>query len=144
MVFYLSMLKKNIRYLYTNDMYEFTLEIIFTNDVKKSLASLYKKWGIKEEVFNCEGCTVTDEDDNSRYGLIFDYNKLTTNLIAHECLHLSAFLLDDRNIDLAGSNSDYENLAWINGLLNDLVHQIIEKEGIEIYQTKILSKFKKL
>lgn len=138
------MLKNEKRYLYQADMYEYTLEVIFTSNVKRSLTSLYKRWDIKEEVFDCEGCTVTDEDDNSRYGLIFRYKDLTDNLISHECQHLSAFILDDRNIDLAGGRDDYENLAWLNGLLNDLVRQIIEKEGIEVHQTKMISRFKKL
>lgn len=144
------MLKKERRYLYEADMYEYTLEIIFTTNVKKSLTALYKKWGIDEDAFDCEGCTVTCEGkggknrDISKYSLIFKYDKLTDNLISHECQHLSAFILDDRNIDLVGGNSDYENLAWLNGLLNDLVRQIIEKEGIEIHQTKMISRFKKL
>lgn len=135
---------KSTRYLYHNDIYEFTLEVIFTLDVKRSLKSLYKRWGIMEEIFDCQGCTVTDELDISRYALIFDTGKLTDNLISHEILHLSTFIFDDRNIDLAGGEDDYENLAWFNGLLNDLIRQIIEKEGYPIYSTKIPSTFKKL
>jgi hypothetical protein len=80
----------------------------------------------------------------TKYALIFDYDKLTDNLISHEVLHLSCFILDDRSIDLAGGNDDYENLAWLNGHLNDMVRQIIEKEGIEIHSTLIQSKTKKL
>jgi hypothetical protein len=45
---------------------------------------------------------------------------------------------------LAGGNDDYENLAWLNGHLNDLVRQIIKKEGIRLHPTLIQSKTKKL
>jgi hypothetical protein len=97
-----------------------------------------------EESLDAEGCTVTCISDITKYALIFDNAKLTNNLISHEVLHLSCFILDDRSIDLAGGNDDYENLAWLNGHLNDMVRQIIEKEKITVHSTLIKSKTKKL
>jgi hypothetical protein len=133
-----------IRHLYTDANYEYTLEVIFTDDVKKALRALCKKWKIVDDIVDAEGFTVRCKNDMTKYALIFDYDKLTDNLISHEVLHLSCFILDDRSIDLAGGNYDYENLAWLNGHLNDMVRQIIEKEGIEIHSTLIQSKTKKL
>ena len=133
-----------IRHLYTDAKYEYTLEVIFTDDVKKALRALCKKWKIVDDIVDAEGFTVRCKNDMTKYALIFDYDKLTDNLISHEVLHLSCFILDDRSIDLAGGNYDYENLAWLNGHLNDMVRQIIEKEGIEIHSTLIQSKTKKL
>lgn len=133
-----------IKHLYTDANYKYTLEIIFTDNVKKSLKALYKKWDMDEEALNAEGCTVTCISDITKYALIFDNAKLTNNLISHEVLHLSCFILDDRSIDLAGGNDDYENLAWLNGHLNDMVRQIIEKENITVHSTLIKSKTKKL
>lgn len=133
-----------VRHLYTDANYEYTLEVIFTDDVKKALRTLCKKWKIVDDIIDAEGFTVRCKNDMTKYALIFDYDKLTDNLISHEVLHLSCFILDDRSIDLAGGNYDYENLAWLNGHLNDMVRQIIEKEGIEIHSTLIQSKTKKL
>lgn len=133
-----------VRHLYTDANYEYTLEVIFTDDVKKALRTLCKKWKIVDDIVDAEGFTVRCKNDMTKYALIFDYDKLTDNLISHEVLHLSCFILDDRSIDLAGGNYDYENLAWLNGHLNDMVRQIIEKEGIEIHSTLIQSKTKKL
>jgi hypothetical protein len=133
-----------VRHLYTDANYEYTLEVIFTDDVKKALRALCKKWKIVDDIVDAEGFTVRCKNDMTKYALIFDYDKLTDNLISHEVLHLSCFILDDRSIDLAGGNYDYENLAWLNGHLNDMVRQIIEKEGIEIHSTLIQSKTKKL
>lgn len=139
-----------IRYLYTNDMYEFTLEIIFTHDVKRSLKALYKRWDIEEEIFDCEACTVTchSEDDSTiditKYGLIFSYKHLTENVVTHEVSHLAAFILDDRSIDLAGGNDDYENFAWLTGHLSELVHQVIRKHSINVKPTTIQGKIKRI
>lgn len=143
-------LLKPIRYIYTDSLYEFNLEIIFTNDLSRSLASVYKRWGISEEIFDCEGCVATCQDkdsnisDTTKYAIIFKYDKLTNGLIAHECQHLAAFILDDRQIDLAGGNDDYENLAWLTGHLNEIVYTIIEKESLPIYRALIEPKIKKL
>jgi hypothetical protein len=133
-----------IRHLYTDANYEYTLEIIFTDNAKKSLKALFKRWNIKDEAVDAEGFTVKCKDDMTKYALIFDINKLTDNLISHEVLHLSCFILDDRTIDLIGGNGDYENLAWLNGHLNDMVRQVIEKEKIVVHSTLIKSKTKKL
>lgn len=143
-------MSKSLRYLYTDSNYEYTLEIIFTNNVKRSLKSLYKRWDLNEELVDGEGLSVTCENeridfkDITKYALIFDYNKLTDNLISHEVLHTSIFILIDRNIDLAGHDDYYENLAWLNGHLNDLVRQIISREKIQMYKTPIEAKIKKL
>ena len=140
----------NIKYLYTDSNYEYTLEVIFTDNIKRALNSLYKKWGIDEEPFECEACTVTCQNDAdnsldiSKYALIFTYDKLTENIITHEVTHLSAFILDDRNIDLQGGNDDYENFAWLSGHLSQIVHQIINKEKITIYPELISAKIKKI
>jgi hypothetical protein len=133
-----------IRHLYTDANYEYTLEIIFTDNAKKSLKALLKRWKIQDEAVDAEGFTVKCKDDMTKYALIFDINKLTDNLISHEVLHLSCFILDDRTIDLIGGNGDYENLAWLNGHLNDMVRQVIEKEKIVVHSTLIKSKTKKL
>jgi hypothetical protein len=133
-----------VRHLYTDANYEYTLEVIFTSDVKKALGALCKKWRIVDDIVDAEGFTVRCKGDITKYALIFDFDKLTNNLISHEVLHVSAFILDDRTIDLAGGNDDYENLAWLNGHLNDLVRQIIKKEGIRLHPTLIQSKTKKL
>ena len=135
---------KPIKYIYINDVYEFTLEVIFTYNVKRSLKALYKKWDIEEEVFDCHGCTVTNEYDTTKYGLIFNLDCLTDNLISHEVLHLSAFIFDDRQIDLAGGEDDYENMAWFNGLLNDLIRQMVKDSKLNIKKCLISSKFKKI
>ena len=135
---------KMIRHLYTDANYEYTLEIAFTDNVKKAFKSLLKRWKMQDEAVDAEGFTVRCKDDITKYALIFDYNKLTDNLISHEVLHLSCFILDDRTIDLAGGNDDYENLAWLNGHLNDMVRQVIEKENITMHSTLIKSKTKKL
>jgi len=142
--------RKPIKYRYIDSLYEYTLDIIFTNDVKRSLKSLYKQWNISEEVHDCEGCTVIcqgKEDkyqDISKYALIFDYSKLTNNLIAHEIQHLAAFVLSDRSIDLEGGNDDYENMAWLNGHLHEVVYSIIDKETLPIYNVKLTPTFKKI
>jgi len=133
-----------IRHLYTDANYEYTLEIIFTDNAKKSLKALLKRWKIQDEAVDAEGFTVKCKGDMTKYALIFDINKLTDNLISHEVLHLSCFILDDRTIDLIGGNGDYENLAWLNGHLNDMVRQVIEKEKIVVHSTLIKSKTKKL
>ena len=133
-----------VRHLYTDANYEYTLEVIFTDNVKKALRALYKKWKMDDYIVDAEGFTVCCKNDITKYALIFDYDKLTNNLIIHEVLHVSTFILDDRTIDLAGGNDDYENLAWLNGHLNDLVRQIIKKEGIRLHPTLIQSKTKKL
>jgi hypothetical protein len=133
-----------IRHLYTDANYEYTLEIIFTDNAKKSLKALFKRWNIKDEAVDAEGFTVKCKDDMTKYALIFNINKLTDNLISHEVLHISCFILDDRTIDLIGGNGDYENLAWLNGHLNDMVRQVIEKEKIVVHSTLIKSKTKKL
>jgi hypothetical protein len=139
-----------IKYLYTDSHYEYTLEIIFTTNVKRSLSNLYRKWNIEEEVFDCEACTVTCQDkdneiaDISKYGLIFSFDKLTENIICHEVAHLAAFILDDRSIDLQGGNDDYENFAWLCGHLSQIVHQVINKEELVIYQENIPAKIKKI
>jgi len=133
-----------VRHLYTDANYEYTLEVIFTDNVKKALRALYKKWKMDDDIVDAEGFTVCCKNDITKYALIFDYDKLTNNLIIHEVLHVSTFILDDRTIDLAGGNDDYENLAWLNGHLNDLVRQIIKKEGIRLHPTLIQSKTKKL
>jgi len=133
-----------VKHLYTDANYEYTLEVIFTSNVKKSLKALFKRWNMEDEAVSAEGFTVTCMNDITKYALIYDTNKLTDNLISHEILHLSCFILDDRTIDLAGGNNDYENLAWLNGHLNDMVRQVIEKENITIHSTLIKSKTKKL
>jgi hypothetical protein len=133
-----------IRHLYTDANYEYTVEIMFTSNVKKSLKALFKRWNMEEEAVSAEGFTVICKNDITKYALIYDINKLTDNLISHEVLHLSCFILDDRTIDLAGGNNDYENLAWLNGHLNDMVRQVIEKEKITVHSTLIKSKTKKL
>jgi hypothetical protein len=133
-----------VKHLYTDANYEYTLEVIFTDNVKKALKALFKRWKMDDEALDAEGFTVCCKDDITKYALIFDINKLTDNLISHEVLHISCFILDDRTIDLAGGNNDYENLAWLNGHLNDMVRQVIEKERITIHSTLIKSKTKKL
>jgi len=133
-----------VKHLYTDANYEYTVEIMFTSNVKKSLKALFKRWKMDDEALDAEGFTVTCMNDITKYALIYDTNKLTDNLISHEILHLSCFILDDRTIDLAGGNNDYENLAWLNGHLNDMVRQVIEKEKITIHSTLIKSKTKKL
>lgn len=139
-----------IRYLYSDANYEYNLEIIFTNDIKRSLGAVYKRWGITEEVFDCEACVACcqgqddDVSDTTKYAILFKYHTLTNNIIAHECQHLAAFILDDRQIDLAGGNDDYENLAWLTGHLNEIVYCIIEKENLPMYKTQIEPKLKKL
>lgn len=137
------------RYLYTDSLYEYTLEIIFSDNVVDALGKLYKRWKLNTKPLDCEACTVTclneetDESDIHKYALIFDYNNLTNNVIAHECLHLATFILDDRNIDLEGGNSDYENLAWLIGSLVEIVYQIVNKEKFKINPPKHPPKLKK-
>jgi hypothetical protein len=133
-----------VKHLYTDANYEYTVEIMFTSNVKKSLKALFKRWNMDDEALDAEGFAVCCKDDITKYALIYDTNKLTDNLISHEVLHLSCFILDDRTIDLAGGNNDYENLAWLNGHLNDMVRQVIEKEKITVHSTLIKSKTKKL
>lgn len=138
-----------LRYLYTDNMYEYTLEILFTDNIVKTLSNLYKRWKLKTEAYNCEACTViclneaTDESDIHKYALIFDVNKLTHNVISHECLHLSTFILNDRNIDLEGSNDDYENFAWLIGSLVEVVYQIINKHELKINKPTHPAKIRK-
>ncbi len=139
-----------LRYLYSDANYEYNLEIIFTNDIKRSLAAVYKRWDIDEEVFDCEACVACCQgkddkfSDTTKYAMLFKFDKLTNNVIAHECQHLAAFILDDRQIDLAGGNDDYENLAWLAGHLNEIVYCIVEKEKLDMYKTPIEPKLKKL
>lgn len=139
---------KPIRYTYTDSNYGYTLEVIFTNNIKRSVLNVYKRWGIEEDAYDCDACVAICEGrdgfaDITKYAIIFKYEALTHGTIAHECQHLSAFILDDREIDLAGGNSDYENLAWLNGHLNEIIHVIIEKEKIPIYKAEIEPKIKK-
>lgn len=126
------------RYLYTDSLYEYKLEIIFTDSVFDALKSLYKRWKLNTEPLDSTACTVsclneeTDEIDIHKYALIFDINNLTNNVISHECLHLSTFILNDRNIDLEGGNNDYENLAWLIGHLVEIVYQLVNKNKYTI------------
>lgn len=136
------------KYIYVDAQYEYTLEIIFTTDIKRSLKALYKRWDLDEEIFDCEACTVTcqhdGEQDISKYALVFNVNNLSHNIISHELLHLACFILDDRNIDLRGGNDDYENAAWLIGHLTEIVYQAIDKEGFKIKPTAIKAKIKKI
>lgn len=132
------------KYIYVDSQYEYTLEIIFTTNIVRSVKSLYKRWDINEEVLDCEACTISDVENISRYALVFNVNNLTHNIIAHELLHLTAFILSDRNIDLAGGNDDYENTAWLMGHLSEIVYQAILKENYKIIPTSIKPKLKKI
>ena len=136
------------KYIYVDAQYEYTLEIIFTTDLKRSLKALYKKWDLDEEPEDCEACTVTcqydDHNDITKYALIFNVNNLSHNIISHELLHLACFILDDRNIDLKGGNYDYENAAWLIGHLSEIVYQAISKEKYKIKPTAIKAKIKKI
>jgi len=138
------------RYLYTDSKYEYTLEIIFTETPLKALKGLYKKWDIDEDLIDGDAYTVVCENkagdyiDNSRYGLIFSYRCLTPNIIAHECTHLAAFILEARNIDLPGKDSKYENMCWVVGHLTEMVTNLAEKLHIPIYKSNFPSKLKKL
>ena len=73
--------RKPIKYRYIDSLYEYTLDIIFTNDVKRSLKSLYKQWNISEEVHDCEGCTVICQGKEDKYQDISKSMINTTNFI---------------------------------------------------------------
>lgn len=136
----------NISYTYINDLYDFTLTVIFTENIVKTLKALYKTWHIKEKALDCAACTVScitskHITDITKYALIYRYDTLTENTISHEVNHLTAFILSDREIDLPGKEDNYENMSWLNGLLNDIVRQIIKKEKLNILDSNILSTY---
>lgn len=139
-----------LRYLYTDSKYEYTLEIIFTEKPERSLKNLYKRWDVDEESIDGAAYVVVCENkagdyrDISRYGLIFGYEHLTPNVIAHECTHLAAFILTDRAIDLPGKDGNYENMCWVVGHLVEMVTNLVEKLKLPIHTGNFPTKLKKL
>lgn len=58
-------------------------------------------------------------------------------------LHLTAFILDDRQIDMKGSDDAYENMAWLNGHLSQIVYRVLEKESLVLNKPLIPAKINK-
>ena len=54
---------KMIRHLYTDANYEYTLEIMFTDNVKKAFKTLLKRWKMQDDAVDAEGFTVRCKDD---------------------------------------------------------------------------------
>ena len=141
--------RKTIKYRYTDAQYGYTLDIIFTDSMKRVVNNIYSKWGVEAEAEDCSGCTLIcvlpkGIRDITKYALVFRYNQLGINLIAHECQHLAAFILTDRNIDLPGENNDFENMCWLTGHLNQMVYDIVVKEQLEFMYNELPVKLNKL
>ena len=143
------MANKTIKYRYIDSQYGYTLDIIFTDNIKRIVTNIYNKWGVEEEVYDCSGCTLIcispdNVRDITKYALVFRYDQLGINLIAHECQYLSAFILTDRAIGLPGENNDFENMCWLTGHLNQMVWDIVVKEQLEFVDIPLPIKLTKL
>lgn len=138
------------RYLYTDHKYEYTVEIIFTDDPKRSLCNLYKRWGIDEDPIDGVALTVYCENksgsyiDIGRYALIFGYEHFTPNVIAHECTHLTMAILGDRSIDLPGKDGKYENVCWFVGHFTEMILDLAKQIGVPVLSGDFPVKLKKL
>lgn len=133
------------KYTYLNDLYEFSLEIVFTENFKQTIERYSIDWGIKGDSWDFEACVISKPATKNshrslgKYVIIYRREYLTENIISHEINHLTAFILEDRSIDLEGKNGDYENMSWLNGLLNEVVRQAVREEKIKLKKSKIPS-----
>jgi hypothetical protein len=124
---------RTITKTYKSNTYEYTLKIVFTDNLKQYLKKCFVKWGIPtEEAIDAAGVCLRHPDNIEEYVLIYNYSDLTDNCIQHEIQHLACFILDDRNIGLKGENDDYEPLCWLNGELSEVVREIIVNNKIPI------------
>jgi hypothetical protein len=104
-------------------MYSCIIQIIITDDLIKTVNSIYKKYKI-DDVFSdsAEGCFITTDID--MYMLCLDIKYLTHNTIAHEIYHAVPKLTADRDIN------DEEAQAWLCGWLTEQVYKFIDKKQL--------------
>lgn len=105
--------------------YNCNVNITITDELKKRVNALYKRYKTKDEfVGEAEGIMMTIDIDN--YFLIFDYQYLTHNTIAHEVYHCVVRITEDREI------IDEESQAWLCGYLTEVIYNFINKNEIKM------------
>jgi hypothetical protein len=55
------------RYIYIDTQYEYSLEIVFTDNIKRAISNMYRKWKINQEPVDCFACTLTCRDKNDKF-----------------------------------------------------------------------------
>jgi hypothetical protein len=123
---------KTINKTYKSNTYEYTLKIIFTDDIVAEQKKIFKKWNVFEEADDAAALCLRQPSGIEQYALIYGYRDLTDNCIQHEIQHLSCFILEDRNIGLKGEYDDYEPLCWLTGELSEVVRKVILDNKIPI------------
>lgn len=107
------------------DIYNCKIVMIITDDTIEEEHKLRQKY---------EGTNGDDEDtdgfclnfSNATYHIIFKHEAISHNLIAHECLHLTKAITEDRHIE------DEESQAWLMGYVCSLIYEALDKEKIKI------------
>lgn len=104
-------------------MYSCSVQVIITDDLIKTVNSVYKKYKI-DDVFSdsAEGCFITTDID--MYMLCLDIKYLTHNTIAHEIFHAVTKLTLDRDIN------DNEQQAWLCGWFTEQVYKFTDKKQL--------------
>lgn len=127
---------KTVKCTYKSNAYEYTLTVIFTDDIISYQQKYFKKWKVTEEADDCSGVCLLNPNSIEEYVIIYNYKFLTDNCVAHELVHLGCFILEDRNIGIKGEHQDYEPLCWIIGELTEVVRKMIQDKKIPIMVSK--------
>ncbi len=79
------------------------------------------------DVSGCDGCVFQlSNDDKFQYNIVFQKDKLSHNLIAHEIFHLGTDMTQDIEI------REDESRAWLVGYLSQEIYKLLIKEDFTI------------
>lgn len=82
------------------------------------------------DVSGCDGCVFQlSKDDRFQYNIVFQKDKLSHNLIAHEIFHLGTNMTKDIEI------LEDESRAWLIGYLSQEIYKILLAQGLTIQLT---------
>lgn len=113
---YLSMIKKKIKLPIYN---QFTITIIISNNITQEIVNITKQ----ESNINYRGVFAYKQNGLDLI-LGFDSDYITQGVIAHECFHATAYILDYVGINLAGESE--EAYSYLLGYLVEEVNKLIK------------------
>jgi hypothetical protein len=122
---------------FTIDMYQLKVEVKFYSDMTK-LYNAYKryinKYNVKEidagNANQCQGMVLYESSTMDKVIILFASDELSHNIITHEAYHLTNLIMYVNNI--VPNLEEDENLALLNGYINQKIFEIIKIKKIKI------------
>ena len=113
------------------DIYESKINIILLDSVEDSevyIKKFNKKYKTNHEVYSFEGCVFVLP--NRVYNLVFVKPFINTNLLSHECFHLTSLVSDSCDVTDTGNR---EERSYLNGFINQKVRNyLVDKKKLLI------------